>query len=339
MKTAVRIVTILLLLLLAVVLLSVMILGIQGKMPFFDGSWMKLRHTEPLHFQNIDTLQIDVSSYSVIIEEVSATEEPRLEVYSLAWGSYSSDEVSVSTKSNSLSVKQSARFSFSLFGINLRQLRLYLPAGWEGNLESTQSSGSLSINGSLTFKELKAALNSGSIRLGDITVEENAHLSASSGSIRAENLTAKNIVIKANSGTIHVESASADTIEAKATSGSIRFGALTGNFALEAGSGTVRIDAGAGSGSAKTTSGSVRVDMNEVTDDLSLSASSGTVRLTLPSDLSFSFQGQTGSGTLKTDFDSSLSYKGRNYAEGQVGSDGPHIECKVGSGSLSVALD
>ena len=338
MKKAVSITMAIFLLLLAAFLVVVLVLGIQGRMFSFNGNWMKLRHTEAISLGNQDTLKIDVRSYSVVIKKVGATEEPRIEVYSLPWGNFASNEVEIASGDNTLSIKQTSSFTFSFLGGSYRQLRLYLPEGWQGTLLAEQGSGSLSLNDNFDLNKLTATVQSGSIRVENVTVKEDAVLSSNSGSIRANSLTAKNISVKASSGSIRVETAVANTIDVYAASGSIHIGTVNGQFSLQSSSGSISVDAGNGGGSVRANSGSVRVYMNEVTNDLSLSAGSGSVRLYLPSNIGFSFEGQTGSGSLKTDFDSSLSYNGRNYASGQVGNGGPSIQCTAGSGSVHVEL-
>lgn len=166
------------------------------------------------------------------------------------------------------------------FGLRSR-IEVYLPKSFAGSLSLTSVSGG-------------------------IKSEEEWELAA---------FTARTI-----SGEVEVNYINAATIKLSSTSGGVKATRLAGQMDLFSVSGSVRVAQAEGSGSFKTTSGGVRVNFTQLRGDIEASSVSGGVRLGLPQDASFEFEGRSISGGIHTAFDELLTFQRRNRAHGFVGS-------------------
>lgn len=107
-------------------------------------------------------------------------------------------------------------------------------------------------------------------------------MTLTSGEVYAEtDLTDyENISLDLQNGQINLQNMEAETIS------------------LDAAKGTIRAENIKGKASINVQSGTIDVLMNELTDDLTLNAESGTLRLTLPHDTAFHLNAKTESGTV-----------------------------------------
>ncbi|MFV0413991.1 MAG: DUF4097 family beta strand repeat-containing protein, partial [Oscillospiraceae bacterium] len=139
------------------------------------------------------------------------------------------------------------------------------------------------------------------------------------------------------SGEVSLQAVHAATVQASSTSGAVKAEHISGNMNFHSISGGVRIETAEGSGSFKTTSGSVRVNFAELRGDVDASSVSGGVRLEIPADASFEFDGRSISGGIHTGFDNLLTFQRRNKAHGFVGT-APfyHVRTASTSGSIHV---
>lgn len=255
-----------------------------------------------------------------------------------------------------LSISHGQRpISIGLFGLRA-SVKLYLPESWAGKLRLSTSSGSIrSEDDFSSLKALEARASSGSVRLDEIETTGDILLSASSGSLSARRLAAGgsirleassgsvrpgevtaggDIYASCSSGSVDFESAVAKTVEAKANSGGVRFGRLEGEFRLSSSSGGVKVDAGAGHGQAETSSGGVRMALDQLTGDLNLKTTSGSCRLTLPQDASFTIQASTTSGGIKLPQGQVEYNEKKNQASGSFGSGAHSVMMKASSGGV-----
>lgn len=139
------------------------------------------------------------------------------------------------------------------------------------------------------------------------------------------------------SGEVNVNSVEAAMIRLSSTSGSVKVARAAGELTLHSVSGSVKVEQAEGSGSFKTTSGGVRVNFTNLNGRVDASSISGGVRLTLPADASFEFDGRSVSGGIYTGFDSQLTFQRRNKAHGFVGEEPYHqVRASSTSGSIHV---
>ena len=218
--------------------------------------------------------------------------------------------------------KRDTLTSFLWISINER-IEIYLPKEGIQNLEIQTSSGNITT-------EEGFALQAGTVSVN-----------AKSGNIKWQETKAGQVDIEASSGNLRVNQTAADAITLTAKSGNISAGDLSGKAEITAGSGNVTVTEFSGQGSVTTQSGNVKVEAEEITGDMSLEAGNGNVRLTIPTELSFELEINTGSGNIHTDFDHAVSYnKDGNHATGVVGA-APvgKLSLKAGSGNVSLKTE
>lgn len=180
---------------------------------------------------------------------------------------------------------------------------------------------------------------------GNITAEdgfslqaESVSVAATSGNIHWFHTQSKEIDIATISGNIHCNEAYAEKINLAATSGNIDAGNIEGTMSMATSSGRIEALQVKGCGTFTANSGSIKVEVLDLTGDIDVQTSSGSVKLYVPKESSFSLEAQTGSGKIKTDFDKMLSYnKKGNQAYGTIGESAEYkISAKASSGSVKI---
>lgn len=182
---------------------------------------------------------------------------------------------------------------------------------------------------------------------------DNIKVHISSGSIKSQSLSAKNMDLTSSSGSIKINDNSADRIYANSSSGSIRFEKCSFNNAeVKASSGSIHfddnsinyLDAKSSSGSAhvsgsydklnvRSSSGSITVDVNKpLTEDSCFDCSSGSIHLTLPKESSYKLKYRCSSGSMKNEFTGTDGKSGSDVC----GAGGPLIETYTTSGSIRI---
>lgn len=175
---------------------------------------------------------------------------------------------------------------------------VYLPQNYHGELEIETNSGSIKLKEALELSKLKTKQTSGSLKI--------------------EQLTAKEVIAETGSGSIKGQD-----IEVN-------------NFKGISGSGSIKLDKVIGNADVKTNSGSIKTSFIEVDQRIEASTNSGSVKLELPKNLNFDFIGETSSGSFYTDFDMDLT-SSENVLKDSVGDgDKKEIKIKTNSGNSDI---
>lgn len=184
-----------------------------------------------------------------------------------------------------------------VFGLR-SHIEVLLPQSWNGSFTIANVSGGISMDGEWNFASF----------------------------------TARTI-----SGEVNLQSIEAAVIKLSSTSGSVKVQRAVGSMELHSVSGSIKVEQAEGSGSFKTTSGGVRVNFTHLNGHVDASSISGGVRLSLPEDASFEFDGRSVSGGIYTGFDDKLAFQRRNKAHGFVGSEPYyHVRASSTSGGIHV---
>lgn len=234
---------------------------------------------------------------------------------------------SFETASTSGSIKFSRRVSAASMKLKSSSgsIRLEDGADVSGNFESGSTSGSQTIDGPLkTGGGIRVESSSGSVHVnGDISC-------------------AGDLYVKTTSGSLTMQSAiTAKTLEAGSSSGGIRLGnvAVSESFNIGCTSGSIHINGISGQGRIKSSSGGITAELMNPVGDVSASSTSGSVHLTVPRDLSFSFEADTSSGSIRTDFEVLYRSDRKNSAVATVGNNPTAlIRAEASSGSVRVNL-
>lgn len=254
-----------------------------------------------LDLDDCDNINLDFSSENITI---TVTNEDKIKIIERANKELKENEKFICDKSGkSINIRQGDSRSFKIFnfGIRLnRSLDVFIPSSYKKELNLETRSGNIKVNGDLVLTNFSTKLSSGNFKSnGSITADE-AELSLTSGNITAKELLTKKYNIRASSGNIDVNSLS-------------------------------------GSGDVKVTSGGIEINYKDIAEYARLEASSGNLRINLPKDLSFEFDGECSSGNIRSSFDLNYKNKKENRAEAKVGN-GPYkkISARVTSGNINI---
>lgn len=190
-----------------------------------------------------------------------------------------------------------------------RYIEVYLPASYHEKLTVTTTNGNINASGiEMSLDELRIDSTVGTVLLGAVKAR-NIHLSTTSGVIDADSLDG-------------------DKIKIDTTRGSFFCDELDGSMSYATTRGNADIKSACGSGSYKASnSGELNVVYTEVTGDLTFFNKNDNINITLPSDLEFEFEATTKNGSVTTNFQESVTVKGRTTS-GTVGGN-PTVTVKV----------
>lgn len=185
--------------------------------------------------------------------------------------------------------------------------------GVAGPVESTTGSGDLKL--SSIGSDATARAGSGDIRLSDI--KGAVHAGSGSGSIHAEGVA----------GAMNASTGSGDIVLSQTGSGDVE---------ASSGSGTVEITGVKGAVRVGTGSGNIRAQ-GTPTSDWRLRTGSGDLTVELPQQTSFELYAHTNSGSIDSKFP--ITVQGTispRDLHGKVGSGGPMVELRTGSGTIHI---
>lgn len=250
------------------------------------------------------------------------------------------------------------------------RVEIYIPENFNGDFIASSSSGSLKCAEKLDVKSFKAESTSGSIKFESIETLDNIKASASSGSVKLGTVKATVFEAETTSGSIKLDTAVAKDIKLSSVSGGISADTLSGAQDISTSSGSVKISSsngsqfinttsgsikiedfngvqqlnsssgsiranGSGHGSYASTSGSIRVEYNSIDGDVEMTASSGSIGITVPHETGITLKASSSSGSLHTFFDDVVYRNDKNYTA-TYGSGEINVSMKTTSGSINI---
>lgn len=209
------------------------------------------------------------------------------------------------------------RISFFVF--SEEKVEIFLPKGYKGSVKTAVSSGNVRAECALELKEFAVSSKSGNISCGEIGAEEVKAMTNSG-----------NIIFKKAQGNRKIET----------KSGNIKLEGGEGNTWVSSKSGNISVENADGGFSGIAQSGNITAGFVCVKGDITAETSSGNIRLELPEESEFDYEGYASSGTIKTDFNEMLSFnEKRNEAKGSYGSTpGMRVRTKASSGNTHIVL-
>ena len=268
----------------------------------------------------IQDVRIEYGSVNVVFGEADGEE---CVVKEYLRRNHKDAETEMKVDGDTLLIRRRNNYSvISIFGIGgsgPEKVEILLPESYRGNVTVETGSGNIGADTDLILDSFYASSGSGNIRCLNVEAGE-IKVSAGSGNISIERAEGSRD-ISTGSGNIHILGGAGDTFVS----------AGSGNISLEGVEG--RMDGSAGSGN-------IRAVFGNVTDDISLTTTSGDIRLEIPGQSSFSYEGNSTSGSIRTDFDGALEWnKKRNHAMGSYGSgSGVQVHTEASSGNTTVKL-
>lgn len=260
----------------------------------------KIQKQQSLALDGYNKINVDFSSDNV---EIKTTDSSKLKVVQTAYNKLKDeDKFTVEKSGDEINIKRQVEKFRSFFTFNFRineKVYIYLPTSYDKNLSIKCSSGNVSFMSDIKLDELDCDESSGNINSGYAIETNKVSLRASSGNERFEKLKADYYNVNTSSGDIEINSLS-------------------------------------GSGRVEARSGNIEIKYEDIKDETDVEASSGNIRLSVPSDLSFEFNGQCSSGDINSNFNMNKDEDGKE-ATAKVGND-PYkkINAETSSGDIRI---
>ncbi len=277
----------------------------------------ELRNTIEIPLSQINELDVSYTSKNI---KVYSGDSDKIVIKEYLLSSKEDAKAECVIKDGKAQVTGKKMSTIIIFGGIGEKIEVYLPKEGLKNISIETKSGNITAEDAFTL------------------VADQVDVQAVSGNIKWQDTQAKEINVSTVSGNIHCNNIIAGEIALSATSGNIDVEKVEGVMEIATSSGGIDALGVKGYGDFSANSGSIKVETDEVTGNVNVQTSSGNVKLLLPKDLSFSFEAETGSGNIHTDFDDKLSYnKKGNHATGVVGEAAEiQVSAKANSGSVKV---
>jgi len=190
---------------------------------------------------------------------------------------------------------------FNISNVN-EKIELYIPKSYAKDLDISTGSGDVVFNSDMKLNNINCKQGSGDFKMNN------------------NSITANNVGIKTASGDIDIASLGSKYYDIQATSGDMSIKFISG------------------SGNVKAVSGDVKIDYKSIDEYAKANSISGDVKMVLPPNLSFKFQGKCTSGDIKADFPLTYESDRKNNATAQVGNE-PYktIDVSTVSGDIEVS--
>lgn len=194
-----------------------------------------------------------------------------------------------------------------------------------------------SISGSQSVRNVRGPLQatsvSGSVRAQGIGRE--VKLSSTSGSITAENC-GDDVRATSVSGSVTVTNAKGDVV-ARSVSGGVEVNSPGGRVETGSSSGSIDVRGANGDVKGHSTAGSLTVQGNPSGNSYwELKTTSGSVRISVPSNASFHFSAGAVSGQIRTQIPIVIEEQGKHSLRAHMGDGGGRVEVHTVSGTIEV---
>lgn len=308
---------------------------------------------------NTNSLNQIILNYHTATIVVTQTEQPELTINEYMNHDRKSLYAQQHQDGDKVKIDQTARggaFAFMRIRVEVK-----IPKSFSGFVYLNNKSGSVLIDNLHSHYILDCSTDNGAIIAHNLELAQ-LHIQAKSGSIRTAFLTADQIVLsstsgsiqlihsqgttptsmistKARSGNIVLEHVNASEINSESHSGNITTNTMVAQkINLLDHSGVVKGRELSGAGQFRSTSGNVQLFFNKITDNITATSKSGSIKLGLPADSQYTFKMGTSNGGIIIPYDINLNAgSNRKQKTGQRGQQPTfNLVAKTGSGSIRI---
>lgn len=258
---------------------------------------VKTKLVESYEYESTSIKELNLKYYS---EDISIMESESDKIVIQEYKS------STSKKSNSKVEESDGCINITAYkppaiGIYSAQVKVYLPKGYQGNIEIKTESGDITSEISLTSPQLLLGTGDGSVELKEVIGEE-----------------------------IHIDS----------DSGDIKLEKVNGEFYGETKDGKIEVLNFSGSADVVTETGKILMKCQEDLEELRIASGKGKIQVYLPRDLAFYFYGATEKGKVRTFFEDKLEKKGEGNYQAAVG-ENIHtlLDVSTASGTIEIKTE
>lgn len=265
------------------------------------GVFAEVQKEEEISLDNCNKINLDFPNDDIFI---SSTDGDKLRVIQRATGKLAEEEkFTISKEGNTVVIRKRNPhfvFKFDIFQHFDDQIEVFIPKSYNKDLDIKMSSGNIVISNNITLNNIICLQSSGDLECRN-------------------SITANRITLKTNSGNINVSDLSVKSYEINTSSGNIEINSLSG------------------SGDVEASSGNIKIGYSDIGEYSKVSAHSGNIKLVVPKEISFEFDGKCSSGDIDSNFDMNYKNKNGNEVSAKVGS-GPYkrISSKTTSGDINI---
>lgn len=292
----------------AIMLIGVLVYGIStGKgaqdifrIGDFSMGEAKIQKQESASLEGINKISLDFGRSNI---EIIPTDEGEMKVIQKSDRKLrESDKFTISKEENTIEIKGNKwNIGFNIFSIGFEEkIEVYIPKSYNKDLDVSLSSGNITMNSNITLNNVNYRQSSGNFE-------------------GRSNITANQVTIKSSSGNVNID------------------GLFTKSYEISQSSGNTEIKSLSGSGNIKGSSGNIKINYKDISEYSDVEITSGNVKMVIPKDISFEFDGHCASGNINSDFDMNYKDKRGKSASAQIGN-GPYkkISANTTSGNINI---
>lgn len=295
--------------LIALALIVMLVYGISSGKQIWNVFGIRNLKNESLTVQKKDSASIDevnkinINFASEYVDILSTDNSDIEVVQSSSRKLRENEKFTISKDGDAITIKNNKfHFGFSFFSINSNEkIEVYIPKNYNKDLSVSLSSGDIDVNTDLVLNNVSYTQSSGDFNING-------------------NITANEILLKSTSGDININELSAKSYDINQVSGNTEIKSLSG------------------SGKIKGISGDLKIYYKDISDYSDLNIISGDVKVFIPKDLSFQFDGECTSGDINSNFDINYKDKKGGSASAKVG-DGPYKRISIDSTSGDIDIN
>ncbi len=290
----------------------------------------ELVNTQQIRLGTVKSIDVAYASGSITIFHGTSEYLELREYMNDAHDRYYAD---ITEAGDRVSIKSGKR-PFLTFGTFRSYVEIYLPASYRGDFSVKTASGNLESSDSFSFRDAEFSSSSGRLFFSNIHAQT-AAFKSSSGHIVVDRIFADSSSFTASSGAVTIGNLTGST-EIQVSSGSVAIGRAAGEVNIRVSSGGITVGELRGAVNARTSSGGVKCSVTDLSGDITLVTTSGSIALALPRSSGFAFSAKTGSGRISVPFADNLTGTVKNLS-GTVGnSDKMHVSLDTSSGNIEV---
>lgn len=332
--------------------------GGWDKMIFGVGTQYEINDIKEIDLSTISRIELSVSSSDTyVIVSDSQKVRAALTGYIRTTSPVSLPHLEMTASGNTLYIteKRLSSIMIGFYSSNVK-LDITIPSSFKGDLVFNGSSSEFTAS-QLSLNSLALTTSSGDLKLGNVELVSGFTVQTSSGTIEIEKLSAASALLstssgdkkiksltvsgeallKSSSGETTAEKIMAGNIEFESSNGDIRVGSLSSSKAvIKSSSGEINFDGLEGDAYVVTTSGDINLKSIKPESQIKVDCSSGSIKLSLPSDTQLTLNVRTSSGDIQHNLPLQQVSSNEDFLKGTIGNGKVKVDLTSTSGDITI---